>query len=669
MQAVTVRAVGRRLTLLAAAVLVVGLPSLVLARSADAAPAVLSLTVNTTADLPQADPQSAVCADSAGQCSLRAAIQVSDAQPAGTVTDVSVPAGTYALSLGPLAVTANTVAVTGAGSTATVVENAKRVKGQLFTVAATSIATLADLELTGGSRASKTTGGALANSGTTTLDTVVVTKNSSPAGGGLTNAKGASLTLVDSTVTANSALSARVDSKPGGSAGGILNAGLLQLSGSTVSGNTAGSGGFGGSDTAGRGGDGGGIVNTGTASIDASTISGNTAGSGGVGLSNSELSGIGGDGGGIYSSGGSLTLTNSTVSSNAAGYPGPLGEAPFPRAGDGGGIWSSTALHVSSTSFSSNTTADPPSSQFAAPGAGGSGGAVYTTGTATIASSTFTSNAAGAGETQGPGTGAGGDGGGIASLGTLTLTGSTLTGNTAGNGGGSANGGAGGGLYSGHGMAKLTGDTFSADVSGTGGNAIPVDPGCAPAGTGGDGGAIYSSASLVVSDSTLSGNSVGQGGFLSPPCAGQVAGGVGAGVATGGGSATISYTTVADNADGIANTAGTVTLTGTIVADSTGANCTGTISEGAGYNLDSGTTCHFGAPTDVISTEPQLGQLANNGGPTETRALTAGSPAVDHGGTATAGCPATDQRGHPRPDEAADNGACDMGAYESHGIG
>lgn len=52
------------------------------------------------------------------------------------------------------------------------------------------------------------------------------------------------------------------------------------------------------------------------------------------------------------------------------------------------------------------------------------------------------------------------------------------------------------------------------------------------------------------------------------------------------------------NSDGIDNLSGSVTLQGTIVADSTGPNCTGVISEGSGYNLDSGKTCNFRpAPT------------------------------------------------------------------------
>ena len=46
-------------------------------------------------------------------------------------------------------------------------------------------------------------------------------------------------------------------------------------------------------------------------------------------------------------------------------------------------------------------------------------------------------------------------------------------------------------------------------------------------------------------------------------------------------------------------------------------------------------------------TDPKLGPLANNGGPTLTMALLPGSPAIDAGNTSLA--PATDQRGFPRP--------------------
>ncbi len=56
--------------------------------------------------------------------------------------------------------------------------------------------------------------------------------------------------------------------------------------------------------------------------------------------------------------------------------------------------------------------------------------------------------------------------------------------------------------------------------------------------------------------------------------------------------------------------------------------------------------------------DPQLGTLADNGGPAPTLALTAGSPAIDAADSVA--CPGVDQRGVRR-----DQGAgCDIGAYE-----
>ena len=57
-------------------------------------------------------------------------------------------------------------------------------------------------------------------------------------------------------------------------------------------------------------------------------------------------------------------------------------------------------------------------------------------------------------------------------------------------------------------------------------------------------------------------------------------------------------------------------------------------------------------------TDPKLGPLADNGGPTLTMALLPGSPAIDAGDTSLA--PATDQRGVPRPFSLA----ADLGAFE-----
>ena len=53
-----------------------------------------------------------------------------------------------------------------------------------------------------------------------------------------------------------------------------------------------------------------------------------------------------------------------------------------------------------------------------------------------------------------------------------------------------------------------------------------------------------------------------------------------------------------------------------------------------------------------------LGAFADHGGPTFTVSLLPGSPAIDAGSATN--CPATDQRGVPRPYGSG----CDIGAYE-----
>src|SRR5207253_269842 len=70
---------------------------------------------------------------------------------------------------------------------------------------------------------------------------------------------------------------------------------------------------------------------------------------------------------------------------------------------------------------------------------------------------------------------------------------------------------------------------------------------------------------------------------------------------------------------------------------------------------------------NIVGQDPLLGPLQNNGGPTQTRALLPGSPAIDAGPPAGAtdelGNPlTTDQRGFPRPYPAGM--LSDMGAFE-----
>ena len=98
----------------------------------------------------------------------------------------------------------------------------------------------------------------------------------------------------------------------------------------------------------------------------------------------------------------------------------------------------------------------------------------------------------------------------------------------------------------------------------------------------------------------------------------------------------------------------------TIVAKNHAANgpdCGGSTPSG-GHNLEGGTSCDFTSGGDLQNTDPLLGRLAHNGGPTKTLALLSGSPAIGAGGDAT--CPPTDQRGVHRPQGPH----CDIGAFE-----
>jgi hypothetical protein len=104
-------------------------------------------------------------------------------------------------------------------------------------------------------------------------------------------------------------------------------------------------------------------------------------------------------------------------------------------------------------------------------------------------------------------------------------------------------------------------------------------------------------------------------------------------------------------------------LTNTIVANSSsGGDCDGPVNGASSYNLieDATRACGLtnGANGNLIGQDPRLDPLANNGGATLTHALQPGSPALDAG--ANASCPATDQRGLPRPQGPN----CDIGAVE-----
>src|SRR5205823_6358251 len=97
-------------------------------------------------------------------------------------------------------------------------------------------------------------------------------------------------------------------------------------------------------------------------------------------------------------------------------------------------------------------------------------------------------------------------------------------------------------------------------------------------------------------------------------------------------------------------------------------NCDGGVVS-LGSNLDSGATCGFAAAGDQSNRDPLLGPLADNGGPTQTQALLAGSPAIDAGSCANAAgvTVGEDQRGLSRPRDGDGDGIsrCDVGALEA----
>ncbi len=194
---------------------------------------------------------------------------------------------------------------------------------------------------------------------------------------------------------------------------------------------------------------------------------------------------------------------------------------------------------------------------------------------------------------------------------------------------------------------------------------------------GGDGGGIYNATggTLVVDHSLLAGNEARGGlggGIFSAGSSAQLINSTvssntaddGSGVAAQfiNGSLNVQYSTISGNASvtGAAlSNAGASQVRDSIVASNggTGLDCSGSVSS-AGYNIESGVSCKFGAIGDKQNTNPQLGPLVNNGGPTDTHLPAGSSPAVDSGNPS--GCPASDQRGFARPIGPV----CDIGAVE-----
>ncbi|HEY2395622.1 MAG TPA: choice-of-anchor Q domain-containing protein [Rudaea sp.] len=236
----------------------------------------------------------------------------------------------------------------------------------------------------------------------------------------------------------------------------------------------------------------------------------------------------------------------------------------------------------------------------------GTGGAIGNSGTVQIAGSVLMDNVA---STFGGAITFGG------SNGTVTIDESTLSGNSA------ANGGA---------IGTSTGGTLVMNNSTVAGNSAT-----------GTGGAVYGHKypHLTLTNVTIAGNTAGNGGGLFFTADGNY------------GTTTLAFSN--DIFSG--NTAGTANdIGGTFPVPTGSNNLFGSALNAAPLN-DSGNH-------NLFADTPGLGPLQDNGGPTDTRALLAGSPAIDAGSDSAAAALTTDQRGLGFARMAG--ASVDIGAFE-----
>jgi hypothetical protein len=388
-------------------------------------------------------------------------------------------------------------------------------------------------------------------------------------------------------------------------------------------------------------------------------------------------------GGGVFNQGGTISGTNCVFLGNAAQAPAqPRGT---PSSARGGAIRCENGVVNLQNSFFTGNSASGGSSDIP-PGADGAGGAIHNSGTLVAIRCTFSRNTA----TGGPGS--------WSSQYVQTVSGSQ---------GGNANGGA---IYN-EGMltvdsCTLASNTVAGGNGGIGGGGYACDPGgdmrgaAGGAGGAGNGAALFAGGVSSVANSTLAWNTArggaGGSGGSGGPC--TRSGGVGGpgGAGANGGSAfgaifggaqftncTVAFNTATGGSGGAGGNGGTGAPNGsngpggasgsaglasggisggwllnTLFATNVPVNNSGGTITDAGHNLSSDASCAFTTVGSMNNTDPKLGPLTDNGGPTLTMALLLGSPAINAG--ASAGAPSTDQRGVTRPQGPG----VDIGAFE-----
>lgn len=343
-----------------------------------------------------------------------------------------------------------------------------------------------------------------------------------------------------------------------------------------------------------------------------------------------ESAGDGQEGGGILIAPGSnVTLRRVTVADNEAGSGGNGGNVNCPASGS-----------------ECDTSG----------GDGGNGGGVSANGALTIDRSLVTGNRSGSAGPAGTVISCGGDcfssggnngdgGGVIVTAASLNLRASTVEGNQSTDWAG--------GVYCHHNSSCTIRDTTIVGNSAVfRGGGLTV---------------IGNASTASVTNTTVSGNFVTH------------AIGWAGGVSVFSGALALDFVTVAGNAagtnggGGVETAFGTLTMRNSVVADntntgSTAPDCRGVITTGGYNHVENLAGCTMALGTgDVASSDPGLLVLGDNGGPTDTRALSLASSARNTIPNGTNGCgtTTTDQRSAVRPD--SDSAACDKGAFEREG--
>ncbi|MFZ0667137.1 MAG: Ig-like domain repeat protein [Acidimicrobiales bacterium] len=242
------------------------------------------------------------------------------------------------------------------------------------------------------------------------------------------------------------------------------------------------------------------------------------------------------------------------------------------------------------------------------------------TGTVNITDSLVTDNTVESGSDAGQGA--------IANSGTATITNSTISNNT----------GQGGGI------SVTAGSTLTVVGSTISGNLNDPTYNTGGYGVSGPGGG---EASITITDSTIANN---QSTAIS-----------------GAGGAILTSDTIVGNGNGLS---GDASIGASILADNGDpSTCPDWNFTSVGYNLtDEDSSCFDSQSTDIVDTDPDVGALSDNGGPTFTMLPASDSPTVAQIPTGTtlngvSVCPGTDQRGVSRP-QPSDGSACTIGSVE-----